>query len=231
MSTKTRDPKAADSARRAILASKGRFWRPSELHLSPSTAQHVLADLVASGELRHVRKGLYWRGTKTPLGMSPPPTDALVSVLAPGKGVGPAGLSAANALRLSTQIPRRAEFAVPRRAPSTSGAVRFLSRATRKGRTACALTPTEVAALEVLDSWDRVIEVSPKDAWKRLGDLMESGTLRPERLARASRTEPAPVRARLKALLDASGRSELADQVPDPDPRTRRTALSTLGAR
>jgi len=36
-----------------------------------------------------------------------PPNDALIQELAPGPGVGPAGLYAANLLRLSTQVPRR----------------------------------------------------------------------------------------------------------------------------
>jgi hypothetical protein len=65
--------------------------------------QHLLADLVNGGELRRVRKGLYWRGTNTPLGMSPPPTHASAAEVSGNKGVGPAGLSAANLLRLSTR--------------------------------------------------------------------------------------------------------------------------------
>lgn len=228
---KSRDPRRVDAARRKILRSKGRIWKPSDLGLPPSTAQHLLADLVSHGDLRHIRKGMYWRGVTTPLGMSPPPTSVLVSAVAPGKGVGPAGLTAANALRLSTQIPRRSEYAVPRRAPASSGSVRLQSRAARQGRVACALTPMEVATLEVLDSWERVIEVPPAEAWARLSRLLSSGDVRPERLARASRTEPGAVRARLKALLESSDLQGLAGQVPDADPRTAKSAVSGLGTR
>jgi hypothetical protein len=85
-------------------------------------------------ELIRVRKGLYWRGVQTPLGMSPPHPDALVRELVGSSAVGPAGLSAANALRLSTQVPRRAHVAVPARAPESTGLVRFVSRPTRTAR-------------------------------------------------------------------------------------------------
>lgn len=219
---------SVNAARRQILRSKNRFWLPTQLGMAPSTAQHLLADLVASGELKRVRKGLYWRGVKTPLGMSAPKTSDIVAALAPGAGVGPAGLSAANFLRLSTQIPRRAEIAVPRRSPTDVSTIRFLSRSAREGRRKCALTPSEVAALEVLDGWERVIEVPPADAMKRLVDLMSTGALRPDRLARASSTEPAPVRARLRSLLEASGRADLVTKVPLPDSRTEKKALASL---
>src|SRR3954454_11358664 len=116
------------AAKSAIMRSCERFWAPSDLPGAESTVQHLLAELTRQGELRRVRRGLYWRGTKTPLGMSPPSTTALVARLAPAKGSGPAGLSAANALRLSTQIPRRAQVAVPARAKRSTGAVEFVSR-------------------------------------------------------------------------------------------------------
>src|SRR5438128_79545 len=90
--------------RAAVLRSRDRFWRPREIAGAASTVQHLLADLTRAGELRRVRRGLYWRGTKTPLGMSPPSTATLAAEVAKGKGVGPAGLSAANMLRLSTQV-------------------------------------------------------------------------------------------------------------------------------
>lgn len=218
------------AVRRRILRSKNRFWLPAQLGIAPSTAQHLLADLVTSGELKRVRKGLYWRGTRTPLGMSAPKPDDIVAILAPGAGVGPAGLSAANFLRLSTQIPRRAEIAVPRRSPTGVSTVRFLSRSARRGRRTCSLTPFEVAVLEVLEGWERVIEVSPEEATRRLVDLMGTGALRLDRLARASSTEPAPVRARLRSLLEASDRADLAARIPLPDPRSEKKALASLAS-
>ncbi|MFM9877801.1 MAG: hypothetical protein ACKVOG_08130 [Rhodoglobus sp.] len=225
-----RNRQGAAAARRAVLASRGRFWEPGDFSLTPSTAHHLLGELEARGELRRVRRGLYWRGTKTPLGMAPPPTERLIDALAPGPGVGPAGLSAANLLRLSTQIPRRALVAVPERAPSDAGPVSFVSRATRTGRAKAGLNATEVAALEVLDDWNAVLEVTPDKAARRLTDLLRSGGLRAERLTQAAATEPGRTRARLAALLAAAGRDDLAARITSPDPRTRQAALATLAA-
>lgn len=195
---------AARRARQSILNSEGRFWRPSDLRLPDSTAQHLLAALVGSGDLQRLRRGLYWRGTRTPLGMSPPPHEALVRELVGTKGVGLAGLSAVNLLRLSTQVPRRAVYAVPFRAPGPVGTVTFVSRAARTGRCRANLNPTEVAALEMLNDWERVIEVTPTEAMQRLARLMADGKIRPDRLALAASTEPGPVRGRLKALLEST---------------------------
>lgn len=223
-----RDRQGAARARQAVLSSRNRFWQPSDLRLGPSTVHHLLGNLADRGELRRIRRGLYWRGAKTPLGMAPPPPERLVEAIAPGAGVGPSGLTAANALRLSTQVPRRAQIAVPYRAPSGASVVRFVSRAARTGRTATRLTPTEVAVLEVLDDWPALVEVEPLQATRQLTELLRSGTVRAERLADAAATEPGQVRARLRALLTAAGRSNLANRVPAADRRTESAALATL---
>lgn len=225
-----RNRQGAAAARRAVLTSRGRFWEPGDFSLTASTTHHLLGELETRGELRRVRRGLYWRGTRTPLGMAPPPTERLIEALARGPGVGPAGLSAANLLRLSTQIPRRALVAVPERAPSDTGPVAFVSRATRTGRSKAELNATEVAALEVLDDWNAVLEVTPDEAAARLSDLLRIGDLRAERLTQAATTEPGRTRARLAALLAAAGRDDLAARIPSPDPRTRKAALATLEA-
>ncbi len=102
-------------------------------------------------------------------------------------------------LRLSTQVPRRAHVAAPVRAPEATAEVRFVSRPTRTARAKARLTPTDVALLETLGAWESVVEVPTSEGW-----------------------------ARLAALLGASGRRRLVDQVPDVDPRTRVSALALL---
>jgi len=221
----TRDRRTAARERERLLNSCNHFWHLEDIAGPLSTRKHLLAELVEDGELRHVRRGLYWRGTKSPLGMSPPPTDALIHELAPGPGVGPTGLYAANLLRLSTQVPRRAEVAVPARAPESTGSVKFVTRAARKARVKAGLSPIEVAVLESLEAWERAIEVAPAEAWSRFRELLSSGQVRADRLARAGTTEPGTVRARLRALLGAAGRSDLVSTVPEPDRRT--TAAAT----
>jgi hypothetical protein len=208
-----------------VLRSRDRFWRPSDLTGAQSTVQHLLAALTREGELRRVRRGVYWRGTRTPLGMSPPPTDGLISELVgKHKGSGPTGLSAANLLRLSTQIPRRAHVAVPGRAPTSTPTVRFVSRAASLGRRDAALSPVEVALLEMLADFS-ASELSPHESWDRLRIVLDSHEVRPKKLATAAATEPAMTRVRLTALMTETGHDDLASSIPPADPRVAARAL------
>lgn len=220
MAAMTRDRATVRAERDRILRSRRRFWRPEDLATVGSTTKHLLADLVSAGDLRRIRRGLYWRGSASPLGMSPPSVTDLVAELARGRGVGPAGLYAANLLRLSTQVPRVAEIAVPGRAPTSPRGIRFVARQARSARVGAGLTATEVALLEVLDSWEHVVELTVGEATALLVDMIRSGAVRPRALVRASVTEPGAVRARLRRFLHAAGRDDLVDAVPAPDPRT-----------
>ncbi len=213
--------------KKQILHSRDRFWHANELPSSVSTSQRLLADLCRQGELVHVRKGLYWRGRSTPLGMSPPPPAALTKELVGTEGVGPAGASAALLLRLSTQVPRQSQVAVTGRPPSDIGPVKFVSRAARTGRRDANLSLIEVAVLEVLEGWSDVIEVPLPEAWKRLLQLLSSKEVSATRLGRAAGTEPGAVRARLAALLSDAGHDRAASLFPEPDPRTAARALKS----
>lgn len=225
--TRIRLSRGSAADREKILRSRDRFWTPDDLSGAESTRQHLLADLVRAGELRRISRGLYWRGTRTPLGMSPPSPTALLARIAPGHGSGPAGLSAANALRLSTQIPRKMLVAVPARAPRATDVIEFLDRRTRTGRVTAKLGPTEVALLEVLDD-PSASELSPHDTRERLRNVLKSGAVRPQLLARAAKTEPARVRERLGELLRETGFDSPAASIRSADPRVRSRILSGL---
>lgn len=217
--------KVAD--REKIIRSRDRFWTPDDLSGAESTRQHLLAELVRAGELRRISRGLYWRGTRTPLGMSPPSPAALLARIAPGHGSGPAGLSAANALRLSTQIPRKMLVAVPARAPRPTDVIEFLDRRARTGRVTAKLRAMEVALLEMLDD-PSASELSPHETRERLRDVLKSDAVRPQLLARAAKTEPARVRERLGMLLRDSGFDSPAASIRPADPRVRSRILSGL---
>ena len=223
---------SAASLRRRILASQGKYWHAGKLSGPASTIQHILTELERAGELIHLRKGLYWRGTKTPIGMSPPPSGSLTTKVAKTtNGIGPAGLSASNLLRLSTQIPKHSWIAIPNRAPTPSGTIKFVSRAARTGRASAKLTPLEVALLETLEGWDRIIEIPMEQAWKRMCTMLISNEIDASRLAKAARTEPGLVRVRLSALLSSSGFGDEAKRIPTADRRTVACAkLSSLAS-
>lgn len=197
-----------------ILRSRERFWRPEDFTGSPEAVAKALSRLARSGELRRIRRGLYWRGTLTPLGMAPPPTERMVDEVAGGPGIGPAGLSAALALGLSTQIPRLDTIAVPGRTPRPAEGVRFVSRSASTRRRDERLRPAEVALLETLRDWGRLVESPLPEALGRIQTLVMTGSIRLDRVVRASPTEPPRVRERLRRLLTSLDRPDEAERVP-----------------
>lgn len=209
MSTTT----VAAEVRDRVLRSRDRFWRPEDFDGSPDAVTQALSRLVRSAELRRVRRGLYWRGSPTRLGMAPPPPERLAGEVVHGPGSGPTGWGAALALGLSTQVARREAIAVPARAPRNPSSVHFVSRAAATKRRDERLRPTEVALFEVLRDWDRLVEVPTPEAVERISRLADIGEVRLDRLARASATEPPRARERLRRLLDAVGHPEMVDSV------------------
>ncbi len=197
--------------------SADRFWAPHDFAGigQPLQIDRVLSRLAAQGELRQVRRGLYWRGRPTPFGMSRPSTADLVTAVVGTRGVGPAGLSAANELGLTTQVPAVEVVAVPRRTPRPIPGVRFVDRSGRSGRADAGLNATEVALLEVLGEWDRLVE-DDAAARRRIVDLVRSGAVRTDRVVRAGRNEPARVRDALRRLLVEAGEVDAAAKVPPP---------------
>ena len=219
----------ASEIRKRVLASRDRFWRPEDFDGSPDAVAQALSRMTRSGEVRRVRRGLYWRGAPTRLGMAPPPPGRLIDAVAGGTGSGPAGWSAALALGLSPQVARRETVAVPGRSPRSPGSVHYVSRAASTKRRDERLRPTEVALLEVLRDWDGLVEVPNANAVARIGRIADSGTVRLDRLARAAETEPPRVRERLRHLLVALGRLDLTDIVRPARSESVRGDLALAG--
>jgi hypothetical protein len=199
-----------------VQRSTDRFWTVgdfSDLPASPATVDRTLVRLAQAGCLRRARRGLYWRGRTTPFGMARPDDLTVAARIVGVPGIGLAGLSAANELGLTTQVPSKTVVAVPHRAPNAPPFIRFVDRSSRWGRLMNNLNPTEIAVLEVLDGWDQLVD-DHVEARDRLSGLVVSGALRPTKLAAASRTEPPKVRARLRGLLEAAGATAAAARIP-----------------
>ncbi len=216
---------------RAVLASRDRFWRPDSFgDHSPDAVAQALSRLTRDGELRRIRRGLYWRGTPTRLGMAPPPPDRLArEVAGQSRGTGPAGRSAALALRPVDSGPQTRDDrrACPR--PPQPGRLRLVSRAASAKRRSERLTPAEVALLEVLRAWDVLVEAPAQEATSRITDLVDSGVIRADRLARAAATEPPVVREGLRDLLGSVGRPEAAASVPRARSHSLRGRMDLVG--
>lgn len=192
----------ASQVRRRVLAGGERHWQLSDFRdLSANAAAHALSRMAAEGELQRVRKGLYYRPKMTALGPSmPSATSALAQTFqAP---LHPAGLSAANALGLSTQNPGRGEFATP--AAAAPGALSGAVVHTRRPYTRTGLSARDGALLETLRERARSSDLSPKATERRLLSLV-SDPADFRRLASAALAEPPRVRAMLGALGQQAG--------------------------
>lgn len=238
MAATTKNRSVAAQVRRRVLASRDRLWRVEDFEDledadgSVSAVNNELRRLVGRGELTRVRRGVYWRGRKSRFGMlAAPAADALRKSVGDDEAVGATGWHATNLLGLSTQVAPVETFAVSHRVPEGLTKVKVASRVARRGRRDARLNGTEVTFLEALDGWDRFVEVDGDTALRRFAQLLERDDVRVDRLVAASRTEPAAVRERLRAVLRHAGHVAAADRVRRArDPRTRERALRVLSA-
>ena len=154
---------------------------------SRSAVESAFSRLAAASDILRIRKGLYWKGATTALGMSPPTVEEVALQLG-GPGSGPAGVAAAHWLGLTTQVPATYHAAVPARAPTPWQDVRFTQRPI--DRLIHSLTPSEVAVLEVLRAGPAVIETPWEELPDVIAGLAASGSVRLDVLDEAAATEP-----------------------------------------
>jgi hypothetical protein len=198
-------PSTAAVVRDRVAHGDADYWRYRDFSDLPASAVAMtLSRLAGEGVLRRVGKGVYYRPHETSLGPSGPAGTAVAAqtLRAP---VHPAGLSAANVLGLSTQNPRRAEYATTAAGPPTGlrGAVVHTGRpAGRAG-----LSAEDGAILETLRERARHSDLSARRTIDRLLRLLSEedrfGTL-----AAAALEEPPRVRAILGALGEELGMPE-----------------------
>jgi len=182
----------------------GRLYTFDDFEDLPATAvAPALSRLAASGKIKRARKGVYYVPRKTPLGEVPPDPVVLGEAVSRGRSY-PAGLSAANLLGLTTQVPTRVELAVEDKRPTPFRGVEFKPRAGTNRRH---LTSREGALLEVLRDVPHLTDVSPKVTTSRLLTLVRDENSR-SRLLRAALHEPPRVRAMVGALAEKAGASD-----------------------
>lgn len=149
--------------------------------------ESAFSRMAAGGGVLRVRKGLYWKGAATALGMSPPRVEEIALQIG-GPGSGPAGVAAARWLGLTTQVPATYLAAVPARAPAPGQGIRFTQRPI--GRLIRSLAPSEVAVLEVLRAGDAVVEAAWEGLPGVIARLADAREVRLEALDYAAAEEP-----------------------------------------
>jgi Family of unknown function (DUF6088) len=187
----------ARAVRDRIRRGDARFWKHSDFQgLSPSGVATALSRLSREGELQRVAKGLYYRPVPTAFGSSMPSASAMAAATLTFP-VHPAGLSAANLLGLSTQNPRRAEYATPARShpAALSGAIIHTGRPARRQK----LSGEDGAILEILRDRGRSSDLPADETARRITSLLADPD-RYRRVVTASADEPPRVRAILGAI-------------------------------
>lgn len=188
---------AAGVVRDRVRRGGARYWKHSDFRGLPSSAvATTLSRLARQGELQRTGKGVYYRPAPTSFGLSIPGASAAAAqtLNAP---LHPAGLSAANALGLTTQNPKRPEYATP--APGPPTALRNAVIHTGRPALRAILSPEEGAILEILRERARSSDLPPEETIRRLRQAL-SGEERYRRLVKAATAEPPRVRAMLGAL-------------------------------
>lgn len=202
--------------RSRVLAGHDQFFRPEDFSGSTKAVNRALTRLVAEGELRRERRGLYWRGGSATLEA---PADRLAAAqeIVGTAGVGPAGKSALAILGLR-EAPSGSslELAVPQRPPRPLAGVHFINRSSCRSRLRMNLNTWEVAFLEALEEsvWleAKLSSVELVSCLERLaGREVDIG-----RLTGGAATEAAGVRERLRLCLRQAGFDREALRISRP---------------
>lgn len=187
-------------------AKPGVLFTVDEFEGPRGPVETALSRLEDRGELRRVRKGLYFKGVRSRFGSGRPRVEDVVYKVCGTKGVGPTGWTASRVLGLSTQVPASHEFAVLGTPPTNIPGVRFRSR---KNLARIDLNPFEIAVLETLRAWPAYGEASWVELVKRVAELRDEGAVKPERLAKVAAREHSPA-LRERMMMLASGLQAVA---------------------
>lgn len=196
-----REKSIATTVEHRMKRRPGRLFTYADFDDLPASAvAPALSRLHARGDIRRARKGVYYVPRRTVLGEVPPDPIAIGRAVSRGRSH-PAGLSAANALGLTTQVPVRTELAVEDKRPISPRGVAFRPRlgTNRRG-----LLPPEAALLEVLRDVRTLSDLSPRDTARKLRLVVADESAR-RRILRAASKEPPRVRAMVGALAEAAG--------------------------
>lgn len=189
----------AKSISRRIEHGGERLWRFEDFEgLPPTAIAQTLSRLARAGKLQRLSKGIYYRPRQTSFGKSMASPTALQKLLPKGRAF-PSGISAANLLGFTTQMPKQKEIAtsagsLPRKLIGADTIVH-----TRRPAHWDKLTDEEAAWLDFLRNGGKTSEMSPEEtANKTMVLLKEKGRF--ERLLKIAISEPPRSRAILGAL-------------------------------
>lgn len=164
--------------------------------LETGAVSKALSRLTKEGLLRRLRKGMYYRPKQTIIGESRVSSVALGAKLL-SSGARPTGITAAQALGLTNQVPAIPSFAISKNdAPVNLPGIRVTVRRPPIGER---MNACEVAVLEVLRDRGETSELSKEETIYRLTQILRKRSVF-NRIAKSAINEPPRVRAILGAL-------------------------------
>lgn len=208
----------ASAVRQAVMNSSDRIWTYADFTgLEMGAVSQALSRLSREGVVRRVRKGVYYKPKQTVLGESKASPSA-VSARLLSTGARPTGLTAANALGLTTQNPARPSYAVSRNnAPTNLPGVKVMVRRPVLNED---IHAREAAILEFLRDRGQTSDLAPQEIVERLVSMLIDTAVF-ARVAEAALGEPPRVRAMLGALGQEAG-------IPDSNLLQLRQSLNKL---
>jgi hypothetical protein len=213
-----KDESIAHAVRSRILrAGPDRLWTYADFRgLNRIAVAAALSRLAKTGELRRVRRGVYYRPKPSLFGPSKPDPAALTDAVLRARGERPvaSGVEAYSSLGLTTQVSGAVSRATRRRvARNAVPGVRFHASPrpldAQKG-----IRSEERTALDALRDIARIPDARPAEILRRLAMLIRSGDLDYVRLAKYARVEPPRVRALLGALGEELRHANAGRRVP-----------------
>lgn len=153
-------------------APEGSFVQVSELPGTRAAARKAASRAARDGELVPVRPGLYYRGRRSRYGMTRPRAEEVARKVLGGRGVGPAGYSAARLFGLTTQVPAVWQVATLRVVDPIVGVKQYA----RRNLARVDLTETEIALLELL----RAPEVYVEAGWSAFTEAIRVAVTKKE---------------------------------------------------
>lgn len=187
----------------------GTFVHVDSLPGSRAAASSAAWRASKRGDLVPIRKGLYFKGTKTRYGMTRPASEAIGVEVLGAVGVGPTGHSAARALGLTTQVPATPSLTVAGPLPTSVPGVKVSKRNNMRRRE---LNYDEIALLELLrGDWESTVEGGWPALVAAAASAVRDGKVRLNALAETLTSEHSPAAranfARLTAELPARRRA------------------------
>lgn len=184
-----------------------RLWTYKDFADLPSLAVAAgLSRLTKKGDIRRIRKGVYYVPRVTRFGTTNPDPSSVTAAVLTRRGIAwnPTGLAAYNRLGFTTQVSPTTTFAVSRkvRLASAGSSTRVSLRPAAVVRSASA---DERAVLDALRDLRWIPDTTPANVSARIADLFRSNRVSFERVARFARREPPRVRAVLGAIGSSIG--------------------------